>query len=982
MYKRIKKYIISKKGERGVAVLFALTFMALLLVMALSFAANSLLDQKVAYNNASASAADMVAESALNRIVSLAELYCPDTDDVMVSRDSAGSNDDLTGDDSYFQGITYNGEIVLPTTKKPDGSVNPDWTTYVNSKIKNDINWIYVKRLMTDGTTQQIFGRYAYAIIPEGLLTPSKLVKDTLTEYTYPELRFGNEINEINIRSLDTTYFDATRTPYFDYTGMTSSLMPGCANWISLQNILRTIPVSAYADQQAFRTWFIPNAAQEREAYWIDLNNDNIINPGVDVNGDGTIDSTGDVELFQRFNLTGTSSDVTASGYDPSTDTNNLWRYIRLNGVNNMYKFILLDSNGDGTRDLTPTYWQNNADDTAYSTATRIPGLLWLANFNDGVGTFANITDRRRQIAANLVDYCDTDSVATSDSTDWTTTLPNFTGNDKTRYINEFGAEATFLLTVTENTSNTNKWDAEVTMSAKFTTELINMYGLSAQTDLSLTVVGSITANIDFTGSNTAVLTIPLNGTYAIFNNVSPQSDTGTDRYATTSLSISTPVSDSDTGIPKGLLSNGTVQISSVQLSITSLVLKAGADHIDCAKINATTAYSTPFAVVDTGGLGGATSETHYVTFSFQADDPRQNLNAGDWSAVSAVLDAATTAAKAGTLGDTNSSVTASTTSTTDDAEAFDSLSTVYIRNAPMRSPWELGFIHRGAKWQTLNLKAYNTTLAIGPVSGGSTPYASGDANILDQIKMTDEPKSPVKVNIATSRTDVLQALFHNIKINTGLVIPPAPPVVYKSYPYPSGQSGEADIPGAVPTVTDANTIGLSGTAIAINPSGATGAEKLAIDVAGTTKNTSATAWKTRAAVANVSQLTNGTCGVTQASDATKEELIGKFINLTKVSLKCANDPSAFYAMGINSPDYFTVIIVAQTIKDIGGNITIRKNDGGTIRSRTVQYGTFDYDSTYDLYYDEIVSTRKLLARIYRDPFTGKCKIVSYSYLD
>lgn len=33
-------------------------------------------------------------------------------------------------------------------------------------------------------------------------------------------------------------------------------------------------------------------------------------------------------------------------------------------------------------------------------------------------------------------------------------------------------------------------------------------------------------------------------------------------------------------------------------------------------------------------------------------------------------------------------------------------LSTAYIRNAPMQSLWELGVIHRGAAWQTLNLKA------------------------------------------------------------------------------------------------------------------------------------------------------------------------------------------------------------------------------------------------------------------------------------
>ena len=229
---------------------------------------------------------------------------------------------------------------------------------------------------------------------------------------------------------------------------------------------------------------------------------------------------------------------------------------------------------------------------------------------------------------------------------------------------------------------------------------------------------------------------------------------------------------------------------------------------------------------------------------------------------------------------------------------------------------------------------------------------------------MTNEATSPLKVNIMTPQQTVLTALFKNIQIGST-----------KSTPAAAG--------------------------IAITSASAGNIASEVYNAAGTAANTGTSensTWRTRAAViSSVSCLTSpGTTWGTTAdqgigkeivmdTDAKKEELIGKFVNLTKVPLKSNITVTPSFARGTRGPDYYTVIIIAQSIKDIGGSITIKKKDsGGTVRSSTpaVEYGIFDYDSTNDVYFDEITATRKMIARIYRDPFTGKCKIINFSYLD
>ena len=114
-------------------------------------------------------------------------------------------------------------------------------------------------------------------------------------------------------------------------------------------------------------------------------------------------------------------------------------------------------------------------------------------------------------------------------------------------------------------------------------------------------------------------------------------------------------------------------------------------------------------------------------------------------------------------------------------------LSTAYIANAPMKTLWELGAIHRGKAWQTINLKRagglsgdtfnYPDNKFVKDNAEAGISYTNGDAGILDQVKLTgkayssgkldvnmlsEREKSPLKV-IQEWDKNIIRALFYNI---------------------------------------------------------------------------------------------------------------------------------------------------------------------------------------------------------------------------
>jgi hypothetical protein len=356
-----------------------------------------------------------------------------------------------------------------------------------------------------------------------------------------------------------------------------------------------------------------------------------------------------------------------------------------------------------------------------------------------------------------------------------------------------------------------------------------------------------------------------------------------------------------------------------------------------------------------------------YLAGSISAVDPRQNLNKSDWLVKSIVVAdgisdspimngikayqlAGGSVAAANSTADTSSiykSKFSPYKSYLADPGAVDfekdvddpiNVSTNRIRNAAMQSPWELGFIHRGAAWQTINLKSFDSNHAVSFKDGSTIGiYANGDANILDQIKMTDAITSPYKVDLKIANTAILTALLDRIKVNTtGLDLAGA-------------NSGDL--------ITDLNDVA---TAIRANQ-----------DIT------------TRASVVNLTlndkKAFTGSLMAQQTNDAAQEEIIGKFINLTGTI-------SPISEGGAADPEYFTLLVVAQSIKDVGGangdSITIKQRfDDKSIATIDTKLGTFDYAVKSDqsgqeyAYADKITAEYKIKLLIKRDLASGKSQV-------
>ncbi|MCF6177303.1 MAG: hypothetical protein L3J71_16225 [Victivallaceae bacterium] len=260
-------------------------------------------------------------------------------------------------------------------------------------------------------------------------------------------------------------------------------------------------------------------------------------------------------------------------------------------------------------------------------------------------------------------------------------------------------------------------------------------------------------------------------------------------------------------------------------------------------------------------------------------------------------------------------------------------ISTNKIRNGAIQSPWELGFIHRAAAWQTINLKKFDSNHARSYKIGGAVgKYAVGDANILDQIKMSDAVASPKKVDLKAFNRRVFNALLDRIKVNCA----------------------DTDMAGTN-SGTEIGNVNVAVAAIqAYNDQLITRASVV------------------NAVAENRLVFSDGTLGY-QTNDAAQEEVIGKFINLTSSGRKA---------------EYFTLLVLAQAIKDVGApggeivKIKKRFSDNSVyefdallgsldMAGKTGKNGIVEY-----VYADQITAEYKIKLLINRVSTTGKCRVV------
>lgn len=415
---------------------------------------------------------------------------------------------------------------------------------------------------------------------------------------------------------------------------------------------------------------------------------------------------------------------------------------------------------------------------------------------------------------------------------------------------------------------------------------------------------------------------------------------------------------------------------------------------------------------------------------AFRNYDPRQNLNAADWrlfkpassasyvaanylapsnSEVSAVMNISSGGDGEKNSGSGSEPISFSPKYSSSDNEqdwetanepaflgtdAEKHISTAVIRNAPMMSPWEIGFIHRGAAWQTINIKKAGYTNFNSHESADSwnegvagSSYANGDGAILQQIKMTDRIRSYGKINVNRLRKNA--AGFTDYEAGNKAIIQAL---------FAGLQYGEKPADFINNTTRDATTgkfLDLVGSPAEISMAGANDIVTTFLDdsarkeVSGRHKFID---YATSGGL-NLACAFSSTIQSTQKTDAAKEELIGKTINLLSADSL--------------SPTVVKILVVAQSIRDAEGTQVRNAGDakdkynldgiaGDTdktdiddvdlIAVKECKLGRFDMtahktDHGKNIYFDEISGEVRLFVELHHDTDTGKITIKNIRYL-
>ena len=902
-------YLRKTSGERGVALFFALGILAVLIVTVLVFANRATTDLKVASAYAASTQARHFADSALNRALA------------NISKNSA-------------VGVHFYSEEPAG-----DNANTFDWlwkieTEDVKLTGKNPTRWQYI-----DDGNGVLIGRYAYYLSGMNLLNLNALLTHndlcdgvscdngsskicskhlgrTLAELTYDheKLQIYNDkdaANRIDFKKSDLVAKRST-SPDMIQTYGSFDILKGF--W--------SIKAAMYG-KRVEDFFLVTDAASQNEAdaWFIG-----------DINNNGIKDKS---EFFHRFNL---------------NRDENTWKKMVMDGgnykdnaVNAVYKEL-------GT---------NNANYAFYDSSNNVKenkdtGILWLRNWNDTEGNWSSADAKAKQIIANLINYnasTETPVVSDIDPKNWNgTNKPAYTGNKRTWYLSEAwisintintpGAAVAVQSPDAEGNPVTRyyKWEnPTMQVRIELKPEIVNMfrkdgdwpgnaadYSVKAYgkisfkygknnfafgTDFTQNAMTSVDAACNLDGSNGSELIGAEEKNYAYFN---LGSGSGASYIYESTFPVGAFAHNNDISTDDVQLANGgyfTLDNLDIDLQ---LVLYKGSEAVDYVNLKKDSTLLS-------GALrnnGKCTRDAYPYSFSLEVNDPRHNLHAESWDIVSdPAYDGGETK---GTLLSVNSKFRLTggdTEVATDPAADADKnlprISTAYIRHASMQSLWEIGAIHRAAPWQTINLTkptnagSITDDLKTDLTAKGGGAYGEGDFRILDQIAIQDMKddgsgvKKPVtvdkfgKINLNAAPSNVknftLDALFRDMMFH---------------------KNGAYDY-NLVTAATDQHAIN----APSDDMIAALGApvQKDRIPLYRRTDIYLAPAesqfWK----------LFDGSLGIEQKTDANKEQLIGRIIQLTKAS---------------TNYDVARLVVIAQSIKDVGdasGNVEIyvdRDEDG------------------------------------------------------
>ncbi|MCF7889129.1 MAG: hypothetical protein K9L78_03320 [Victivallales bacterium] len=820
------KHTRRSTGESGVAIILTLGFLAVILGLVLTFADLTIINKKISENYKDVQIARMAAKTAYQRALAAIDAFRGNPSKDMMKIYTYNSNEE-TRSDEYLEDLI-------------ETSVN-GIKYYSDYNENKGPHWQYLP--VNHSSDTPITSRFLYAVIVDiGKIDPTSAVDSganaqyhsvnavsetdafytgTAPDGTYIIGRPGRNLSEIFLTSLPGWFTDAYAEDISAANAVPEGSLTVSSRWNSYTSIFDSLGISDEEIKDSFRNVFVINNLPDAEAFWID-------------NGD--LQRNND-ELYHRFNLARED-----------------WNRIEVDSI--------LSS--------PIQFSENTQEDSIFS-------IHWLNNWENR-GHYSDAETRGKQIAANLIDYCDTNSESTADDIN----NPSFTGLEKVPYINE--VKLVFKGWIEDNGSVATSYlkisSADI--------ELVNPYS---------NPFSDIEAEITVSGSYRM---FPPSGARTVeFNDkkINIVFSCAADTYKTQS-STDIMLADSEySGV------GGSPQIDSFLINKLKVKL---AEHGDQTVLYdyANLISSAPTADLELSAAG----DTGTACLDYQTADPRQNLLEEDWNSDAVFCLETDFLADSDTLDTNNINYVPANGS---DAELNSdpwNISTAFIRNAPMKSPWELGLIHRGAPWQTINLKKYRNVNLIG--TGGGNSYDGGDANILDQIKMSPDNSIYGKINLNTNLEEALNVLFEKICAGSDI----------------SSSNGPGDIAGTT-EVNSAKAAQIANTILNIN-----GVNNGSI-------------FYTRSQILRDedgdSELWDDSLGLGQTKDAAQEEIIGKFINLTKAAL----------------PDFYSIIIITQTIKDVGNR------------------------GSYEAETDEILATQKVFTTIQWDEEEQGFRIVKYEYL-
>ncbi len=890
--------------ERGAALIITLGVLSLLLILAMSFAYTTRTERMAAGNYADMVKARLLCESGMERV--------------------AGGMRSLPGGYLYpgpaicrFQPTSgpWAGRFLLPSLSTATVSIHPTLEnrevlnvlktvfgtgTYLTSSTidASDVSpspttgWSYVY----SSSPRRLIGRIAYLILDDsGKLDPTYVVSSSVTENLGSEFFTGTDVRQIQLDAIP-GFSTGTGTRFSPSSLSSSGRMLAKADgtplrWFSMQHIYRTF-------------------------------------------GQTSTDSNNSLFPFSQDDCTATGTATltpTAEWYEFDTPFSNSF-----------------NASGSVTTAAHPRYsFSNTASLTTSSVTSNIP---WIAGMIDDTGTSV-----ANQVAANLVDYTDTDSSASCNIADLSSSSrtwpigsaepdPAYVGLEKVPYINEVNLATRFTSSmISSATAATSTYQYSLTMNTQY--ELVNIY---TDTVPPLTFSGTLRAGVYYTGSginaadcpspvgitstctlnNGSFDTIPVNvnlssGNYVVFN----QSHTLV--WTTTALQIG----------------NFTLKVGRIAATLVNATATATlADFSKMGPASATLLLDAPMTIGFT-----STKELNY-----QVADPRCNTRTSDW-----------TSGLEQTLTKSNSAIAnPSSASGSGDTETVtkpeDGISTAFIRNGPIQSLWELGAIHRGEPWRTINLRDYNS---VGYTPTGVYKYANGDANLLDQVVLPTVLSTGTftaargRFNLNSRSAEAWRTVLGSVQIR-------------KKYEDTTAGAGDHILSNTVLKMT--NSILISNSANIKNAIGK---------------------------IAGYPELTTTSVLSSNVTDRAQEEIVGKLANLLTVR-----------------PNFFTVIVVGQSVKDLRHLGMLDDTDATPIApatatdySKVTNYkmsdtsGSNKFDlpnaataSNWALYYTEDTDTdhkkrtyfcaaqseQKILAVLYRDAFTNQVKVLRYEYLD